>query len=146
MTQQLIGVGSAANDGTGDPLRAALQKVNANFTDVYGIAVNKTIVPSTAPAVLAAADSGKIYTNEGDTDGVALTLPTAVAGYEFTFIVKVAQTLSVIASAGDTIRIAGSVTAAAGSISSATVGNAITLVSINATEWMAVSTVGTWTI
>jgi len=146
MTQQLIGVGSSANDKSGDPYRTAFQKVNANFTDVYGIAVNKTIVPSTAPAVLAATDSGKIYTNEGDTDGVALTLPTAVAGYEFKFIVKVAQTLSVIAGAGDTIRIAASVSAAGGSISSETIGNAITLVSINTTEWIAVSTVGTWTI
>jgi len=33
--QTLINVGSSANDGTGDNLRAAFQKVNANFTEVY---------------------------------------------------------------------------------------------------------------
>lgn len=35
MTQQVINVGTAVNDGTGDPLRTAIQKVNANFTDLY---------------------------------------------------------------------------------------------------------------
>lgn len=36
MTQQMIGVGSAANDGTGDPLRGAFQKLNAMMLDLYG--------------------------------------------------------------------------------------------------------------
>jgi hypothetical protein len=31
MSFQTIGVGSTANDGTGDPLRTAFQKVNTNF-------------------------------------------------------------------------------------------------------------------
>ena len=35
MAQQLIGVGTNANDGTGDTLRAAMQKINENFTEVY---------------------------------------------------------------------------------------------------------------
>jgi len=35
MTQQVINVGSAANDGTGDPLRTAFQKINTNFTELY---------------------------------------------------------------------------------------------------------------
>lgn len=33
--QQPINVGAAPNDGTGDPLRTAMQKANANFTDLY---------------------------------------------------------------------------------------------------------------
>lgn len=36
MTQQTISTGSAANDGTGDTLRSAGTKINANFTEVYG--------------------------------------------------------------------------------------------------------------
>jgi hypothetical protein len=36
MAQQTIGVGTAANDGTGDPLRTAFQKCNDNFTELYG--------------------------------------------------------------------------------------------------------------
>lgn len=35
MAQQTINVGTSANDGTGDTLRAAAQKVNSNFTEVY---------------------------------------------------------------------------------------------------------------
>ena len=36
MAQQSINIGSAANDGTGDPLRTAFDKINDNFTDLYG--------------------------------------------------------------------------------------------------------------
>jgi hypothetical protein len=35
MAKQTIGIGSAANDGTGDPLRTAMSKVNDNFNEVY---------------------------------------------------------------------------------------------------------------
>jgi hypothetical protein len=35
MTRQNIGIGSAANDGNGDTLRAAGQKINANFVELY---------------------------------------------------------------------------------------------------------------
>ena len=35
MAKQVINVGAAANDGTGDPLRTAMQKVNLNFTELY---------------------------------------------------------------------------------------------------------------
>lgn len=36
MAKQTVGIGSAANDGTGDPLRTAFDKVNDNFNEVYG--------------------------------------------------------------------------------------------------------------
>ena len=35
MAQQSINIGSAANDGTGDPLRTAFDKINDNFTEIY---------------------------------------------------------------------------------------------------------------
>jgi hypothetical protein len=35
MAQQIISVGTLANDGTGDPLRTAMIKVNENFTEIY---------------------------------------------------------------------------------------------------------------
>ena len=35
MTQQIINVGNKVNDGTGDPLRIAFQKINNNFTTVF---------------------------------------------------------------------------------------------------------------
>lgn len=36
MSKQTIGIGSAANDGTGDTLRDAFDKVNDNFNELYG--------------------------------------------------------------------------------------------------------------
>ena len=35
MAKQTIGIGTSANDGTGDPLRDAFDKVNDNFDEVY---------------------------------------------------------------------------------------------------------------
>jgi len=37
MAQQVIDVGTVANDGTGDPLRNAFIKSNDNFTDLYNL-------------------------------------------------------------------------------------------------------------
>ena len=35
MARQILQVGTTANDGTGDTLRAAMIKVNDNFTELY---------------------------------------------------------------------------------------------------------------
>jgi hypothetical protein len=35
MAQQIINIGTTANDGTGDPLRTAFDKCNDNFTELY---------------------------------------------------------------------------------------------------------------
>jgi len=35
MAQQIINIGTAPNDNTGDPLRTGMTKVNANFTENY---------------------------------------------------------------------------------------------------------------
>ena len=35
MAKQTIGIGSSANDGTGDPLRTAFDKANDNFDELY---------------------------------------------------------------------------------------------------------------
>ena len=33
--KQIINIGTTANDGTGDPIRDAFDKVNDNFTELY---------------------------------------------------------------------------------------------------------------
>jgi Bacteriophage T4 gp9/10-like protein. len=38
MAQQTINLGTVANDGTGDTLRDAGDKINDNFTELYGLA------------------------------------------------------------------------------------------------------------
>jgi hypothetical protein len=36
MARQTINIGTTANDGTGDPLRTAFDKINDNFAELYG--------------------------------------------------------------------------------------------------------------
>lgn len=45
MAKKIIGIGTTANDGTGDALRTAFDKCNDNFTELYdttGFANNNT--------------------------------------------------------------------------------------------------------
>ena len=50
MARQTIGIGSSANDGTGDPLRTAFTKINANFSELYGdTAEANDILDDTSP-------------------------------------------------------------------------------------------------
>jgi len=37
MAKQVINIGTTANDGTGDPLRDAMDKANDNFTEIYDV-------------------------------------------------------------------------------------------------------------
>jgi hypothetical protein len=95
-----------------------------------------------SPVTITANDTDRVYTNEGAAGALTYNLPTAQAGLTFTFIVDVAQNLIVQAGAGDTIRAAATVSAAAGTATSNTIGDVIRLVAINATEWYAISVVG----
>jgi len=47
MAQQTIGIGTSANDGTGDALRTAFTKVNENFTEVY-TSLNPSVIALSA--------------------------------------------------------------------------------------------------
>ena len=50
MAQQTVSIGSSANDGTGDPLRTAFTKINANFSELYGdTAEANDILDDTSP-------------------------------------------------------------------------------------------------
>src|SRR5437763_891592 len=62
MAQQLIGLGAAADDHTGDTLRAGGGKINANFTELYGALFR----PVQASQAIAANDFVNIYDSAGD--------------------------------------------------------------------------------
>lgn len=52
MTKQVVGIGTAPNDGTGDPLRTAFTKCNDNFTELYnGLQPTGTPASSSATGV-----------------------------------------------------------------------------------------------
>lgn len=101
-----------------------------------------------SPYAVLASDSGKVFTNRGVGAEGHYNLPTASAGLgPYTFVVVDADGIQVNASAGDTIRLGGSATAVAGNITSATIGDTITIICLDATEWMAIAgspTVNDW--
>jgi hypothetical protein len=69
MAQQTIGVGSAPNDGTGDPIRDAFIKCNDNFTELYASAV------TTESIIIACSDETTAITT--GTAKVTLRMPYA---------------------------------------------------------------------
>jgi len=60
MTQQFINIGTIAGDHTGDSLRTAGQKINANFTEIYG-----TLAQNSFP--IQASNAGKVLITNGTT-------------------------------------------------------------------------------
>jgi len=98
-----------------------------------------------SPNIITSAESFIVFTNEGATAVNYHTLPTAVAGLQYTFTVQDADGIRVVANAGDTIRVAGVVSGVAGYTESFTIGSVVTLTAINATEWTAISSLGGWT-
>jgi hypothetical protein len=54
--------------------------------------------------------------------------------------------VQVTAAASTTIRLGGSVSAAAGNITNATTGGCVTIIAIDSTHWVAISLTGSWTV
>ena len=50
MAKQSISLGTSANDGTGDTLRDAGQKINENFTELYDDYISISTLQSIAAA------------------------------------------------------------------------------------------------
>lgn len=77
MAQQAINLGSSANDGTGDTFRAAFDKVNDNFTELYaagGGDLDMILVGQTGTAT-----TGSTWTYTTDVANVDVT---GLGGYD----------------------------------------------------------------
>lgn len=108
--------------------------------------LSRRVIEHTSSQSILSEESFTIFTNKGAGGSITLSLPTAAAGLEYTFVIMETQTLVIDAAAGDTIQIAGSTSAASGNISAATQGHTVTIVAMDATEWIAHSVIGTWTV
>lgn len=113
---------------------------------LFQVLVSPKINRVGTPYAVTIADSNTYFTNEGASGKVYFSLPTAAADLIYTFMVQDADGLRVVANTGDTIRIAGAVSGSAGYAESTTIGSTVTIVAINATEWVATSTDGTWSV
>lgn len=114
-----------------------------------GRVVEASTAGSGAPNLLTVTESGKLISNEGAGAEAYNTLPLAPGGAVapiFRFYCQNANGIRITANTGDTIRLAGTASATAGFIRSTAVGSFLVLEAINATEWVATSHVGTWSI
>lgn len=68
MAKQTIGIGTSANDGTGDALRTAFTKVNENFTEVY-TSLNPSVI------ALSATDGSTVTGTTTETLSRSLLIP-----------------------------------------------------------------------
>lgn len=98
------------------------------------------------PYAITTGQSSNTFTNEGASAEVYLTLPPAAPGLFYEFVVQDVNGLRVNAGSGDTIRVGGSVSATAGYIRAETIGAAVILKAINATEWVASTLTSEWLI
>lgn len=114
-----------------------------SFPDWAGnVQVPRVVAVAGTARSVTTAESGTVFTNEGATASQEFILPAAAAGAgPFTFVVQDGDGIKVTAGSGDTIRVDASVSAAAGNIASTTIGDSVTLLAINATEWVAVASI-----
>ncbi len=70
MAQQTINVGSSANDGTGDPLRTAFNKINDKFTELYGASPFGKQVSISGNQISANASNADLVLSGNGTGGV----------------------------------------------------------------------------
>ena len=138
--------GALNRTGIGVALGAHLAKfqVNGGILGQRDVEANTAVAAS--PNAIVAAESRRLFTNEGATAENHHDLPSAVKDLEYTFVVQDVDGMQINAATGDTIRLAGLVSIAAGLIESVTIGSSVTLVAINATEWIATSIVGVWDV
>ena len=109
------------------------------------VVLKENVTAKVSAHTILAGENGTLFTNDGSSGSVALTLPTAVEGLCYGFFIQAAQTFTINAASGDTIRSGTDVTGAGGDIADNTIGNYIKIKAINATEWVAESITGTWT-
>ena len=70
MAQQTISIGTTANDGTGDPLRTAFNKINSNFTELYTSSPFGKQVTITGNQITANASTADLVLSGSGTGGV----------------------------------------------------------------------------
>jgi hypothetical protein len=123
------------NNGTQGTLRSLIANYNrASKTTNYQVV---------------AADSNRDFDNTGAAGEVDFTLPASanvVAGQRYMFTVVAAQTVKIVANTGQTITIGNSSSSSAGSATNATFGSTIVIEAISTTQWIAISSTGTWTL
>ena len=91
MAQQTINIGTTANDGTGDPLRTAFDKVNDNFTELYNDDAGDVNQVTGSGGITASPTTGNVVVSLDDDSityaklGTEFTTSAAVAASDVDF-------------------------------------------------------------
>jgi hypothetical protein len=137
------GSGNAAISGTFTA--GALAAATLVLTSTAAFQVPVTV--KTTGYTLTSADSNGYFSNQGAAGSVGFALPAGSAvGKKYTVYVHDAQTVSVIANTGQTIRNGTEFTAAAGNIASNVVGSLVSVFGVSSTEWIVEHITGAWTV
>lgn len=125
-------------------------KVNGDLvvlTDLNAPRTRKTVEAHTADDTLTALESGTCHTTTGAGGAVVLTLPAAVVGLEFFFMVGAAQELRLDPNGTETIALPSTgVAGAAGKYLTANAaGESVHIMCCVAGSWAVMGYTGTWT-
>lgn len=121
--------------------------LQGNVYAIGGLLSTRVLLAKTTNYTATTANLGTVFSNFGTSQQVTNTLPSAVAGYTYTFLVEATNGVQVVAAAGNRIQIAASQSADGGNIVSTNIGNVVTLcVGASGTNWFAISHEGTWTV
>lgn len=120
MAQQVIGIGTLANDGSGDPVRTAFNKINLNFTEVYAYTTATTGLNTQAGAsyTLTLADAGDVVEGNSASAQTFTVPPNSTAAFPLNTVILIRQygagKVTLAPGAGVTIRARGAVLGLAG--------------------------------
>ena len=107
----------------------------------------RTVEAKTANyTVVAGADNGKTFTNEGASGAITFALPAATVGQWYRFVAKAAQELRIDPNGTETISLATGVQQAAGAyITFDAIGERVDIECVSAGKWETSAAVGTIT-
>lgn len=125
----------------------ASSAVITDGSNIFPLMYRKYIVANTGAGAPAFSESGEVYTNTGDTDGSTVVLgDNPTIGSFYTVAVTAAQTITITASAGETLKFGASTCGT--SLTSNTVGSAATFLAATngaGAIWVTIASTGTWT-
>mgnify|MGYP003141837529 CR=1 FL=1 len=92
MAKQAIGIGSTANDGTGDTIRDSFDKVNDNFNELYG---GESTITATTGTINLDASANDVFRLTSDLTGATtFNIQNMRAGQMIDIIVSGSQTIT----------------------------------------------------
>lgn len=141
---------TVSSSGSGDQsiIDGKVGSVRQFRVDAAGaVTMRRTEVTKTGNYTVLSTETNTNFNNSGAGGQVIFTLPTsAPVGTRYSFTVLAAQNIQIKLPTSETLRAAGIVTTAAGTMTSNVDGNTLTIEKITSTKWYTVATVGTaWT-